>query len=111
MGVAAGYSLIAYASLEKGLGKLQVDEARLAADLDGAWEVLAEAVQTVMRRHGIEQPYEKLKDLTRGQAINAERLAAFIDGLELPEAARAELRAMTPATYTGNAAYQARALD
>ena len=78
MGVAAGYSLIAYASLEKGLGKLQVDEARLAADLDGAWEVLAEAVQTVMRRHGIEQPYEKLKDLTRGQAINAERLAAFI---------------------------------
>jgi adenylosuccinate lyase len=111
MGVAAGYSLIAYASLEKGLGKLQVDEARLAVDLDGAWEVLAEAVQTVMRRHGIEQPYEKLKDLTRGQAINAERLAAFIDGLELPEAARAELRAMTPAAYTGNAAYQARALD
>ena len=111
MGVAAGYSLIAYASLEKGLGKLQVDEARLAADLDGAWEVLAEAVQTVMRRHGIEQPYEKLKDLTRGQAITAERLAAFIDGLDLPEAARAELRALTPGSYTGNAAYQARALD
>ncbi len=111
MGVAAGYSLIAYASLEKGLGKLQVDEARLAADLDGAWEVLAEAVQTVMRRHGIEQPYEKLKDLTRGQAITAERLAAFIDGLDLPAAARAELRALTPGSYTGNAAYQARALD
>ncbi|MHA7817210.1 MAG: adenylosuccinate lyase [Pseudohaliea sp.] len=111
MGVATGYSLIAYASLEKGLGKLQVDEARLAADLDGAWEVLAEAVQTVMRRHGIEQPYEKLKELTRGHAVNAERLAAFIDGLDLPEAARAELRALTPGSYTGNAAYQARALD
>jgi adenylosuccinate lyase len=111
MGVAFGYSLIAYASLEKGLGKLEVDAARLAADLDDAWEVLAEAVQTVMRRHGIEQPYEKLKDLTRGQGITAERLGAFIDGLALPETARGELRALTPESYTGNAAYQARTLD
>ena len=111
MGVAFGYSLIAYASLEKGLGKLEVDAARLAADLDDGWEVLAEAVQTVMRRHGIEQPYEKLKDLTRGQGITAERLGAFIDGLALPETARGELRALTPEGYTGNAAYQARTLD
>ena len=111
MGVAFGYSLIAYASLEKGLGKLEVDAARLAADLDDGWEVLAEAVQTVMRRHGIEQPYEKLKDLTRGQGITAERLGAFIDGLALPETARGELRALTPESYTGNAAYQARTLD
>jgi adenylosuccinate lyase len=111
MGVGIGYSLIACESLRKGLGKLQVDSARIGADLDGAWEVLAEAVQTVMRRHGIAEPYEKLKTLTRGQAIDAARLATFIDDLGLPEAARAELRALTPARYTGNAAYQARHLD
>jgi adenylosuccinate lyase len=107
MGVGFGYSLIAYQSALKGIGKLELDTARLAEDLDACWEVLAEAVQTVMRRHGIEQPYEKLKALTRGQAITRESLQDFVAGLDLPEDAREALLALTPGTYTGSAAAQA----
>ncbi len=107
MGVGFGYSLIAYQSALKGIGKLELDATRLAQDLDASWEVLAEAVQTVMRRYGIEQPYEKLKALTRGQAITRESMQAFVEGLELPDEARDALLALTPATYAGNAAEQA----
>jgi adenylosuccinate lyase len=110
MGVAFGYCLLAYAACAKGIGKLELDQNKLAMDLEQSWEVLAEAVQTVMRRYGIEQPYEKLKALTRGQTIDRTALSAFIAGLELPDTARAELLALTPATYTGNAADQAAAL-
>jgi len=110
MGVAFGYCLLAYAACAKGIGKLDLDQHKLATDLEQSWEVLAEAVQTVMRRYGIEQPYEKLKALTRGRTIDHTALSAFIAGLELPESARAELLALTPATYTGNAADQAAAL-
>ncbi len=108
MGVGFGYSLIAFQSALKGIGKLELDASRLAADLDASWEVLAEAVQTVMRRYGIEKPYEKLKELTRGQAITHDSMQTFVESLELPAAARDELLALTPATYTGNAAEQAR---
>jgi adenylosuccinate lyase len=109
MGVALGYSLLGWVSLEQGLAKLEADPVRLAADLDTNWEVLAEPIQTVMRRHGIEQPYEKLKALTRGRGgITRETLHAFIDTLELPPDARARLKALTPATYVGAAAALAR---
>ena len=108
MGVGAGYSVIAYAATLKGLSKLEINEARLAEDLDNAWEVLAEPIQTVMRRYNIEEPYEKLKALTRGQGINKETLAAFIDGLEMPEEAKQALRELTPAGYIGNAVDQAQ---
>jgi adenylosuccinate lyase len=111
IGTAYGHSLVALASLLKGLSKLEVDEARLAADLDNSWEVLAEPIQTVMRRYGIENPYEQLKALTRGKAITAADLEVFIDGLDLPEEARATLRSLTPAGYTGNAAEMAAMLD
>ena len=110
MGVGFGYSLIAYEASLKGIGKLQLNEARLAEDLDQSWEVLAEPIQTVMRRYGIEKPYEKLKELTRGQAMTRETLQAFIAGLDIPPEAKAALLAMTPASYTGNAAAQARAI-
>ena len=111
MGVGFGYSLIAYQSSLKGIGKLQLNEARLAQDLAESWEVLAEPIQTVMRRYGIEQPYEKLKELTRGQSMNRELLQAFVAKLDLPDAARRELLALTPATYIGNAAEQAGAIE
>ncbi|AGA33236.1 Adenylosuccinate lyase [Thioalkalivibrio nitratireducens DSM 14787] len=101
IGVAFAWSLIAYRSFRRGLGKLEADPERMQADLDANWEVVAEAVQTVMRRYGIESPYEKLKELTRGQRVSAERLAAFIDGLEIPPEARERLRALTPAGYVG----------
>ena len=104
MGVALGYSVLACDSLARGLGKLQINRATLAADLEGAWEVLAEPIQTVMRRHGLPNPYEQLKELTRGKAITRETLAAFIDTLPLPEPERTRLKAMTPASYTGLAA-------
>ena len=110
MGVGFGYSLIAYEASLKGIGKLQLNEARLAEDLEQSWEVLAEPIQTVMRRYGIEKPYEKLKELTRGQAMTRETLQAFIAGLDIPPEAKAALLAMTPASYTGNAAAQARAI-
>jgi adenylosuccinate lyase len=108
MGVGMAYSMIAYQATLKGLGKLQINPERLAADLDDAWEVLAEPIQTVMRRYGVEEPYEKLKALTRGQRITRETLASFIDTLEIPEAAKAELRQLSPASYIGNAVAQAK---
>lgn len=111
MGVGFGYSLIAYASVLKGISKLQTNESALAADLNNAWEVLAEPIQTVMRRYNIEEPYEKLKALTRGQAITKETLQAFVETLAIPEQAKAELRVLTPATYIGNAESQANYID
>jgi adenylosuccinate lyase len=110
MGVALGYALLGYDSLARGLDKLELDTDALAADLDGAWEVLAEPIQTVMRRYGLPNPYERLKALTRGKAITREAFAAFIDTLEIPEAEKQRLRAMTPASYTGAAAALARRL-
>ena len=108
MGVGLGYSMIAYASLNKGMGKLQLNEDKLAADLNASWEVLAEPIQTVMRRYGIEEPYEKLKALTRGNVMDQATIQQFIDSLEIPEQAKNALKAMTPGSYTGNAAQQAK---
>ncbi|MFZ2911389.1 MAG: adenylosuccinate lyase [Candidatus Desulfobacillus denitrificans] len=108
MGVALGYTVLAQDSLARGLEKLQLDEAALSADLDGAWEVLAEAVQTVMRRHGLPNPYEQLKALTRGKDVTRASMAAFIDGLALPMNERERLKAMTPGNYIGRAAELAR---
>jgi adenylosuccinate lyase len=110
MGVGFAYTSIALGSALRGIGKLEADDARLLADLDANWEVLAEPIQTVMRRYGIEQPYEKLKELTRGQRIDQAGMARFIDNLELPAEVKAELRALTPDSYTGNAAEQARGI-
>ena len=104
LGTAFGHTQVALDSLGKGLGKLEVNPQRLDADLDAAWEVLAEAVQTVMRRHGLPNPYEQLKALTRGQGINADSMRGFIQSLDLPEGERERLLAMTPASYTGLAA-------
>ncbi len=105
MGVAIGHSLVGWAALKRGLAKLEVDPVRLDADLDANWEVLAEPIQTVMRRHGLPEPYEQLKALTRGQrGMTRESLHAFIDGLALPAEAKARLKALTPATYVGLAA-------
>ncbi|MBP9218667.1 MAG: adenylosuccinate lyase [Sterolibacterium sp.] len=103
MGVAFGYTLLACDATLRGLGKLEADAARMAADLDACWEVLAEPVQTVMRRHGVANPYEKLKDLTRGKGITREALHEFIHTLEIPEAEKIRLLAMTPANYLGKA--------
>jgi adenylosuccinate lyase len=103
VGVAFGYSLLAYDSCERGLNKLEVNAERLAADLDDCWEILAEPVQTVMRRHGIANPYEQLKELTRGKGISREALQAFISTLAIPEEEKKRLLAMTPASYTGAA--------
>ena len=103
MGVAYGYSLIAYRSTLKGFSKLLLNKTRLAEDLDNSWEVLAEPIQTVMRKAGIEKPYEKLKDLTRGQEINKETIRAFIETLALEEDDKQRLLDMTPASYVGNA--------
>jgi adenylosuccinate lyase len=105
MGVALGYALLGWSSLRQGLAKLTADAARMAEDLDANWEVLAEPIQTVMRRYGVDQPYEKLKALTRGQSgMTRETLHAFIDGLPLPDEAKQGLKALTPATYVGLAA-------
>ena len=104
MGVAFGYSLIAYRATLKGFSKLKLNSHRLEADLDNAWEVLAEPIQTVMRKAGIEKPYEKLKDLTRGNVINKETIRTFIEGLELAPEDKQRLLEMTPASYVGNAA-------
>ena len=108
MGVGLAYTTIALQSALRGIDKLEIDAQRLASDLDANWEVLAEPIQTVMRRYGIEQPYEKLKALTRGQRIDQVGMQAFIDTLDLPDAVKAMLREMTPASYIGNAAEQAR---
>ncbi len=108
MGVGFGYSLIAYAAALKGIGKLEINPAAIAADLDKAWEVMAEPIQTVMRRYGIEEPYEKLKALTRGQTITQAVMQDFVQSLDIPQDAKERLQAMTPATYLGNAAEQAK---
>jgi adenylosuccinate lyase len=108
MGVALGYAVLAYQSLAAGLGKLEINEAAIAADLDSSWEVLAEPIQTVMRRFGLPQPYEQLKKFTRGEAMTRELMQGFIAGLELPEAEKQRLLAMTPASYVGKAAELAR---
>ncbi|WP_394202092.1 adenylosuccinate lyase [Shewanella waksmanii] len=103
LGVGMAHSLIAYQATLKGIGKLEVNEAHLREELDQNWEVLAEPVQTVMRRYGIEKPYEKLKELTRGKRIDGEQLAIFIDNLALPAEVKVELKKMTPANYIGRA--------
>ncbi len=110
IGTAFGHSQVALDSLAKGLGKLTVNPQRLDADLDAAWEVLAEAVQTVMRRHGLPNPYEQLKALTRGQGITAESMQAFVESLELPADAKQRLRELTPGAYSGLAAELAKAI-
>lgn len=110
VGVAFGYGQIAYKALQRGIGKLALNEERLAEDLDAAWEVLAEPIQTVMRRYGQEAPYEQLKALTRGKGIDKETLQSFIQGLQLPDEAKARLLSLTPATYVGRAAEKARQL-
>ncbi|NIB41181.1 adenylosuccinate lyase [Pseudomaricurvus alkylphenolicus] len=110
MGVGFGYSAIAYASTLKGIGKLEINRARLAEDLDNSWEVLAEPIQTIMRRYDVPEPYEKLKALTRGQAIDREVLANFVETLEIPEEAKQAMRDLTPANYIGNAVAQAKDL-
>ncbi|HDY4892252.1 adenylosuccinate lyase [Yersinia enterocolitica] len=103
LGVGLGYALIAYQATMKGISKLEVNEAHLLEELDHNWEVLAEPIQTVMRRYGIEKPYEKLKELTRGKRVDAAGMQAFIDSLALPEAEKTRLKAMTPANYIGRA--------
>ena len=108
LGTAFGHTLVALESLAKGLGKLTVNAERLAADLDASWEVLAEAVQTVMRRYGLPEPYEQLKALTRGQGITRESMRRFIEGLDLPAAAKQRLLELTPGGYTGLAATLAK---
>ncbi|MBK06397.1 MAG: adenylosuccinate lyase [Deltaproteobacteria bacterium] len=111
VGVGFAHSIIAYTSLKKGLSKLQIAPSVLQHDLDNAWEVLAEPIQTVMRRYQIEQPYEKLKALTRGKKIDATTLKAFVQDLDIPEHAKQDLSALTPASYIGNAPQQARTID
>ncbi|TVP60868.1 MAG: adenylosuccinate lyase [Halomonadaceae bacterium] len=111
LGVGFAHSLIAYEASLKGLSKLEVNPAKLQQDLDHSWEVLAEPIQTVMRRYNIEKPYEKLKELTRGKAMTPELIQEFIEQLEIPEAARQELRTLRPDNYVGNAAAQALAID
>lgn len=108
LGVGAGYTDIALASLLKGIGKLDVNEAALAADLDGAWEILAEPIQTVMRRYALPEPYEQLKSLTRGQTITQATIAEFIETLDLPEDAKTQLKALTPSNYIGIASALAK---
>jgi adenylosuccinate lyase len=110
IGVALGHSLLAYESCLKGLGKLEADPARMLEDLEANWEVLGEAVQTVMRRYGLPDPYEQLKALTRGKRVDGEAMRAFIRGLKLPEAEKARLLKLTPAGYLGKAVELARRL-
>ncbi len=110
LGVGIAYSTIAWQSTLKGITKLEINPAQLETDLDKTWEVLAEPIQTVMRRYGIDQPYEKLKELTRGKGIDQQSLHDFIEKLEIPDAEKKRLQALTPASYIGNAAEQARNL-
>jgi adenylosuccinate lyase len=110
LGVGFGHSLIAYQSALKGISKLELNAVRMDADLENAWEVLAEPIQTVMRRYGIEEPYEKLKALTRGHTMNRETIQNFIDTLDMPDDAKASLKALTPQNYIGNAVAQAESI-
>ena len=111
LGVSFAHNLIALDSLSKGLNKLEINPTRLQEDLEDNWEVLAEPIQTVMRRYGIEKPYEKLKELTRGQKIDALILKQFIESLDIPESAKRELESLTPARYIGNADEQAKGIS
>lgn len=111
LGVGLAHSLIAYQATMKGLNKLELNPAKLLEDLDNSWEVMAEPIQTVMRRYNIEQAYEKLKELTRGQTINKVTITEFVNNLEIPAEAKQVLLDLTPATYIGNAVQQARAID
>jgi adenylosuccinate lyase len=108
MGVALGYALLGYDSLLRGLDKLELNAAALANDLDDAWEVLAEPIQTVMRRYSLPEPYEQLKKFTRGQPMTAELMRGFVTDLALPQHEKDRLLAMTPGSYTGMAAELAR---
>ena len=110
VGVGFAHTVIALQALLKGIGKLEVNEAVIREDLDNSWEVLAEAIQTVMRRHGIEKPYEKLKELTRGKEINKEVVAEFLEGINLPADAKQSLIDLTPWTYIGSAIDQAKSI-
>ena len=111
LGVSCAHSLVAYASIAKGIGKLKINEAKLLEDLDSSWEVLAEPIQTVMRRYGIDNPYEKLKSLTRGNTIDAKVLADFVKDLDMPEEAKQALAQLTPMTYMGDAQKLARDIE
>jgi len=111
LGVGVGHSVIAYSSFLRGMSKLEVNHSVLAADLESNWEVLAEPIQTVMRRYGVENPYEKLKEMTRGQRVDAAAMSTFVESLEIPAAAKAELQKLTPANYIGNAVKQAKAIS
>ena len=108
MGVGFGYSLIAYKATLKGLGKLELRSDRLNEDLNNAWEVMAEPIQTIMRRYNVANPYEKLKELTRGQQVTARVMSDFVEALDVPEEAKALMRGLTPANYIGNAEQQAK---
>ena len=108
MGVAVGYAVLAYQSLLAGMNKLEINNEAISADLDSAWEVLAEPIQTVMRRFGLPQPYEQLKKFTRGSAMTKELMHGFIDALDIPKAEKDRLLALTPAGYTGKAAELAK---
>ena len=110
LGVGVAHAVVAFQAMEKGIGKLNADAYRMGRDLDDNWEVLGEAIQTVMRRHGLPEPYEQLKRLTRGQKLGREAIRAFVQELALPEADKQRLLAMTPASYVGNAADQAKDL-
>ena len=111
MGVALGYALLAVTSLQRGIDKLEVAPEPIMADLNNAWEVLGEAIQTVMRRHGVPEPYEKLKAFTRGKTLDAESLRDFIRELQIPDDAKDRLLALTPDTYLGYAAELARSIE
>ncbi|MBD3612706.1 MAG: adenylosuccinate lyase, partial [Hydrogenovibrio crunogenus] len=111
LGVGVAHTMISLQATLKGLNKLDVNAQAMADDLDNNWEVLAEAIQTVMRRYGIEKPYEKLKELTRGRRVNKQIMQEFVDTLELPEEAKQSLKQMTPASYIGNAAQQAQNIE
>ena len=108
LGVSCAHSLISYASINKGIKKLEINSIRINEDLNRAWEVLAEPIQTVMRRYGIKNPYEKLKTLTRGKSIDSKIINDFIDTLEIPSKAKDELRLLTPMNYAGDAIKLAR---
>lgn len=110
IGTGLAHSLIAYRATMKGIGKLELNAAAIDEDIDSCWEILAEPIQTVMRRYRIEKPYEKLKELTRGKQIDQESVQEFVEDLEIPEAAKQDLLELTPRTYLGNAAQQARAI-
>lgn len=110
VGSAMAYSLIAFRATLKGLGKLQLNASAIDADIDACWEILAEPIQTVMRRYGVPEPYEKLKALTRGQTINETTIREFVATLEIPDAAKSELQSLTPRSYLGNAIAQAKAI-